>query len=151
MLMLLLIAMTAPNGAATDTDEKVHISADRVEIIHRKKQVEFTGNVLVKRGGLTLSCERLYGQYDGQELNRLQAEGAVTVQRDNIKATAQKAIYQKDKQTLILTGMPTLTKNGSRLLGQRILIWLSSERVIVEKPKGTFDLKQLEMLKSNSQ
>ncbi|MEE2757400.1 MAG: LptA/OstA family protein [Myxococcota bacterium] len=146
MLLLLIIAMSTPVAPTTHAAKKVQISADRVEIIHRSGQVEFSGNVLVVRGSLKLSCTRLTGRYKDSELIELNAIGDVKVDKGNMKATAKRAAYDQNQQTLVLTGQPSLTRNGSRLVGQRISIWLSSERIVVDKPKGVFDLKQLKQI-----
>ena len=146
MLILLLITMASPVSPKTHAPKKVQISADRVEIIHRSGQVEFTGNVVVIRGSLKLSCTQLTGRYKDKKLTQLTANGDVKVEKGNIGATAQQAVYDQQKQTLVLTGKPTMSRHGSRLVGRRISIWLNSERIVVEKPKGLFDLKQLEQM-----
>ena len=142
MLALVLILLQTPLPAQP-TSQKVEITADRVEISQRDGTVSFKGAVTVTRGDLTLTCETLTGRYKNRRLTSLTAVGHVRVQRGELSASSQRATYHEADQRLVLSGAPRVQRGDATLNGQNITIWLSSEKIVIDKPVGAFDLSEL--------
>ena len=150
MLALVLIMLQTPPPAQPQT-QKVEITADRVEISQRTGTVAFKGAVKVTRDDLILTCETLTGLYEDRRLKSLTASGHVRVQRGDLNASSQQAIYHEADQRLVLSGAPRVQRGDATLTGRNITIWLSSERIVVDKPVGAFNLNELRQPKQKSQ
>jgi len=127
--------MQATNGPPT---VPIDIQAERMELDQRKGSVLFEGNVQVQRGELKLSCARLTAQYaDDGTVTDLLATGRVEVTSRRFTARSQNARYTRATGQLELSGEPSVSRGKDTMSGQRVLIWIDEERVVIEKARGT--------------
>ena len=134
------MATTTATFAEPKTPPRIEIGADKLEVTQTKRRAVFSGNVKIKRGTMTLTCSSLEATYDEKgALNTLKASGAVQVTGRNIKATAGAAQYNQSEGTLALTNKPTLQRGRSLMRGEKIMIWIDQERVVIDKAQGTLD------------
>lgn len=99
-----------------------------------KRIFTYSGNVVVKHGDLTLTCNALEGNYDqNNQIQTMLARGDVSVIKgENMKATGQKAIYSKATETITLSENPQLEQNGSILSATEIKVFLKDNRSVAE-------------------
>lgn len=67
-----------------------------------------------------------------RSVSRIEAMGHVKIEKENGKATCQKAVYFSDNEKLILTGDPVAWEKGTRVSGQQITMYLAEDRSVVE-------------------
>jgi lipopolysaccharide transport protein LptA len=94
----------------------------------------FSEGVVATWGNLVLRCDSLGVTHDASGAVRLaSATGNVEIERDNWKATGGRAVLDQQQSSLVLTESPSLEEGGSRLVGDRIRVFLQTERVECEK------------------
>jgi lipopolysaccharide transport protein LptA len=157
-----------PLAHATDLDAvhspeqttSVTITADELIGDDATKTAEFVGNVKAVRGKYSLTTDRLIMYFDSKEktsekqngpqanIREIVAEGRVRILSDELDARADHAVYNRRAQTLVLTGNNTeVNRNGSRISGARITIFIDTEKVIIQsregsKVQGVFNIPQ---------
>ncbi len=93
----------------------------------------FSGGVTATRGSLTLRCDSLTVEHEESgEVRLALASGHVEIERDDWKATGGRATLDQRQGSLVLTESPQLEEGGNRLVGDRIRVFLESERVDCE-------------------
>ncbi len=91
----------------------VTIESDRASFDKKTGVMVYSGHVVVRRGKMVISSERLKGYFDdGQkELGRMVAEGGVRVVKEDKTLEAEKVIYFRnpaEKERLELEGKPVI-------------------------------------------
>jgi lipopolysaccharide export system protein LptA len=136
--LLALLAVPASGQALQghNSNAPVDVAADRIEVQDRADRAIFSGNVLVKQAGLTLSSARLTVAYDnggsGVAIRRLDATGGVVVTSATETARGNIAIYDLPRRIITMVGGVQLTKSGSVVNGGRLVIDLNSGRAVVD-------------------
>lgn len=113
----------------------VDVAADRIELQDRADRALLSGNVLIKQGDLTLTAPRVtvaYTRVGGTEIQRLDANGGVTVTSPSETARSQFAIYDFDRRLITMLGSVSLDRNGSQVSGGRLVIDLNSGRAAMD-------------------
>jgi lipopolysaccharide export system protein LptA len=95
----------------SDSDEPIEIEADNgIEWRQRQKVYVATGNVRVRRGGVTVFADRMVAHYrevaggDGTEIWLLEAEGNMQMVSASERAWADNGVYDVDQGVLALNG-----------------------------------------------
>ncbi len=116
------------------------VSSNALTLKAKEKIFEYTGNVEVIHGDLTLKADTLEGTYDDKsQIQKMTAKSNVLITKGPaIKATSQKAIYDKKSDTLTLTENPQLEQNGNILSADLIRLFIKEERSVAE---GTVRVK----------
>lgn len=65
-------------------------------------------------------------------ISMIEATGRVEIQKEDGRATCQKAIYYEDERKIVLTGQPVAWQKGTRVSGKRITMYLDEDRSLVE-------------------
>ncbi len=88
---------------------------------------------------MTIDCEEM--QYN-EETNELEAKGKVILKTapEKVKITADRAIYDSSTNIIKLFDNVSLYKDGGVINGDYMVIDLNSENVLMNEPKGTFDI-----------
>jgi lipopolysaccharide export system protein LptA len=132
----------------TNNDSQIVIKADSLEIDDQKQIVIFTGNVDAREKEFVINCQRLVLYYKDQSaqsvsetgdvnIDRIIATGAVKITRPNGGlATAEKALYYRNDETLILTGKPKVKQGDDYVQGSKITLYLKENRSVVEGSKN---------------
>lgn len=118
-----------------NSDAPIDLQADRLEVQDRADRAIFAGNVHVTQDKLTLDTARLtvaYSSGRGVQINRLDASGGVTVRSPSETARGDFGIYDLDRKLITLVGDVVLSREGSQLNGQRLVIDLDSGRAVIE-------------------
>jgi len=149
------IGFSTPLRASSDyfslgqsCDQPIDISSKNVNAknIPGGKEVAFEGNVKVKQGDVTLSCDRLVIVYDEKkgertkklgrglentsQLKSILASGNVKIVQKERMAVADEALYDIMKRTIRLHGgRPILRDGPDVLIGDPIFIHLDENRI----------------------
>lgn len=67
-----------------------------------------------------------------RSVSMIEATGRVTIEKDEGRATSQKAVYFADEEKIVLTGEPVAWQKGTRVTGQKITMYLAEDRSVVE-------------------
>lgn len=115
-LALALALLAAPVAAqgfnmSRDNDSQIQVYADDgIEWVSDANRVVARGNAKAIRGGVTVVANVLTAYYrdgpKGNEIWRLDADGAVTITTATETATGNKATYDLDKAIFVLRGTP---------------------------------------------
>lgn len=62
----------------------------------------------------------------------MEATGHVTIEKDDGRATSRKAVYDVNDRTIVLTGDPVACQRGTRVSGEKIIMYLDDDRSEVE-------------------
>lgn len=114
-----------------NSNAPVNFSAGAIELQDRADRVILTGGVTATQAGLTMSASRVTAAYSnggGIDVHRLDAVGGVTITKDDLRATANAAIYDLDSDLITLLGNVHLQQGANRLAGGRLVIDLNSGR-----------------------
>jgi len=137
--LLLTFGAQAQLMRGHDSNAPVNFSADRIEVQDRADRVVVSGNVQVTQAGLSLSAARMtvaYRNADGIQIDRIDASGSVHVTRGSDSASSDVAIYDLNSKIITMVGHVSLTQNGNRLTGNRLVMDLNSGRSTVDGRAG---------------
>jgi len=68
----------------------------------------------------------------GQSVKQIEATGHVRIEREGGKATSSKAVFDNGRRIVTLTGDPVAWEKGTRVSGEKIIIYLDEDRSVVE-------------------
>jgi len=133
---------------ANRTGERITIAADELVSDSVSKTAEFIGQVKVTRGASVITADRLKIYYTDtpQDKNnranpktaikQIVAEGNVRIKSEELIAVAQKAVYIRDTQKIILSGPNTKVTSGENsIVGSKIELYLENEQFKVSGGK----------------
>jgi lipopolysaccharide export system protein LptA len=148
-------------AAQPDKTEPIHITSDQVEAFQQQRQIVFSGHVvatqkdIVVRGdkmtvfyveksqGDAKGSEKSQGEAKGSDLggggsvDHIVVEGNVQITQGERVATGKVATYYRAENKVVLTGDPRVVRNQDSIQGERITLFLDSEKSIVESgPSG---------------
>lgn len=132
---LLLIEATS-DGAPMNkkTGEPLVITSDRMEAEQLGDKVTFTGNVNLKKEGMTLSSDvmTVYYSAGSKDIRKVEAHGHVVVHKEGRVARSNKARYSRREGTIILTGNASILENENKIGGEKITLFMADDRSIIE-------------------
>lgn len=67
-----------------------------------------------------------------RSIHTIEATGRVNIEKENGRATCDKAVYYQDEQKIVLTGSPVAWEKGTRVSGKQITMFLVEDRSVVE-------------------
>ncbi len=136
--MLLLLLLLSP-------PKPLDIQAEHLELDHLKGLARFEGEVQVQQGELHLRCEQLTARYGGSgELIELLAEGQLRLKMPGLSARAARGRLSQPEGRLELSGHPKIWRGEDELEGEKILLWLKSQRLVIKKAKGRLNFPNLQ-------
>ncbi len=146
-----IIPVTAAELATAVNDVgTIHISADTLTVPGgEQKQAVFSGNVRAVGDRFEITADQLKIFYQpasdtagdalntGNALERIIATGNVVITAGEKIAKTQEAVYDKEHQTITLTGEHSVVQqNNSYISGAKIIMHTDSEAVRVESDSG---------------
>jgi lipopolysaccharide export system protein LptA len=126
----------AQHGKAT-RGEPIVITSSRLEADKLGDKVTFSGNVILKKEGMTLSSDVMVIFYDAgsKDIREIQAHGKVVVRKEGRVALSNDASYFSREEKIVLTGEARIIENESQIGGERIILFMRDDRSIVEGGK----------------
>jgi lipopolysaccharide export system protein LptA len=154
--LIALAGMTVCPASGTDQPAvlnhigSIRISADSLTVPGgTENHAEFRGNVHAVGDRFDITADQLKIFYQlsseksgddiasGKTLTRIIATGNVVITSGEKIAKTEEAVYDKDQQTIILTGEKSMVlQNNSYISGKKIIMHMDSEAVTVESGAG---------------
>lgn len=116
----------------TDPNAPVEVSAENLEVNQTDGSARFTGDVVIIQGVMRLSADIVHVTYktgDDQQktgIESLSASGKVILVNGPDAAEADKAEYNIDSGTIIMSGNVLLSQSGTVLTSNRMVVNLTS-------------------------
>ncbi len=107
------------------SERQLEINAETLEVDQETGVSTFSGNVVVSQGEMRLTAQTLRIEYSAtgegsrQRIDRLLADGGVTMVTESEAIEARSAIYSLAEQTLEMTGDVVLVQGVNILAGER--------------------------------
>lgn len=110
-----------------DTSLPVEVTADNLSVDNATGTAIFDGNVLISQGEMKLSAARVRVVYraDDKGIAQLEATGGVLLVSGEDAAEAQRADYDIDAGTLVMSGDVLMTQGPSALSAQEMTVNLT--------------------------
>ncbi len=110
-----------------DTTQPVEVTADNLSVDQSSGSAVFTGNVLIGQGDMRLSAGRVLVIYRNANagIARLEATGGVTLLAGADAAESERADYDIDSGSIIMSGNVLLTQGPSALTADRMTVNLN--------------------------
>ena len=110
-----------------DTNQPVEVTADNLSVNQSTGTAIFTGNVLIGQGEMRLSAARVLVVYraENQGIARLEATGGVTLVSGPDAAESERADYDIDDGTIVMSGNVLLAQGASALSADKMSVRLS--------------------------
>lgn len=149
LLGLALLGLSGATGRAQEAaspdklpSDKIKVRADRLVADQGAQFAEFSGNVRASQGDTVITCNQLRIHYatgddqaggGGEPIEKIVAEGNVTIRFDDKVAKTDQATYTTRDQVLVLAGEDsTVTSGKDAISGSRIIVNRISETIRVE-------------------
>lgn len=120
----------------------LRVAANTIVADDASGRAELTGAVTVTSGPRHLSADHAVVELDPAtgDVRQLRADGDLRIVDGDRHGRADRGAYDLVKRSLVLEGNADLTEGGSRLLGERIRVSLTTRQVQVER--GTIHYRQ---------
>ncbi|MFP4391325.1 MAG: LptA/OstA family protein [Desulfohalobiaceae bacterium] len=121
-----------------DQEGPTKIRSNKMAYTRGENKVEFLQNVHLERPDMELWCEKLTvflaseaGMQEAnasQDFQRLEAKDGVRIEMQDRTATSKMAVYEKQKETLVLQGDVKIQEGPNQIQGQKVTIYLKEDR-----------------------
>lgn len=146
-------------GFGSSKQNPILITSDRMEVDRQKNILIYQGQVVAIQGDMTMRSDKLttYFDPDLQQIKEAIAEGKlVQVTQGDRVATGTKAVFDGVTQTMTMTGNPMMRQGNSQVSGEKIIYFMTEDRMIVEGGKdrrveGTIFPDELQQKKNESE
>lgn len=140
LIVASLFFLAATSSAARsdkNAGEPIIITSDRMVADKLGEKVTFTGNVTLKKEGMTLSSDVMFIYYEvrSKDIRKIDAHGNVMVRKEGRVALSNDASYYSRDEKIVLTGDARIIENESQLGGEKITLFMRDDRSIVEGGK----------------
>ncbi len=121
--------------------QAIRITSDKMEAYDERGTVVFLGNVIAKKGNLTIYADRLevfYGQKKTSDnkkkrtLKKIVVKGHLRIVQGRRKATAKEAIYYKPQEKIVLLKNAKVWDGPNSIKGDKIVLYVNENRSVVE-------------------
>lgn len=141
-----LLFMSCIAANAQDSDEPIHIEADRMISQEDANSVVFIGNVDAKQGDVTIRSDEMTVYYTQQknssgkkgssQVHRLICKKNVEVVQEDWLGTGNRMDYFAKDRKVILTGNAKAWQGQNMVTGKTITYYLDEKRSIVEQDQS---------------
>ncbi|MEN8256972.1 MAG: lipopolysaccharide transport periplasmic protein LptA [Thermodesulfobacteriota bacterium] len=128
----------------------IHIEANKMTSLEKKRAVVFSGDVKAKQGELLINSDEMtvYHAEQGEEkgstpgqpqIKKMHAKGHVEIVQDDFVATGDEAEYFSNTGKVIVTGNAKIIQNNNMITGHKVEMDLSEGSTVIipdEKKKG---------------
>lgn len=125
--------ITAPQAGST----AIEVNADRLLVEERKNQAVYSGNVVVQRGDLRISADRVTIFGAGKVVQRIVANGnPVKFAQGDRHGEGQQLVYEPQGDLVTLTGNAHVWQGRNEVAGERIVYHVREQRTEVSGKSG---------------
>jgi lipopolysaccharide export system protein LptA len=163
LAVLLAFGLTANLAGAEDvfslgtgSDQPIKMTAKKITRLKlpQGEELTFEGNVRVRQGQVTLTCDRLVAAYDNEKhggqdrarkmpsevsvnsIRSMTASGNVKLVQDERMAVAGKALFDNVKRTITLSENPRLWQGPDVAIAHTIVVYLDENRSELKGNEG---------------
>ncbi len=119
----------------------INITSDKMEILDKEGTVHFIGNVKAVRGDLVINADDVTVYYSSQKvagktkkvMKKIVAKGHVKVTKEDKVAIGDKAVYDRPREIITLSGNAQVWQGKNRVSGAEILFFVNEDRSIVKR------------------
>ena len=118
-----------------EEEYELEITAEALDYLPDDSQLNYSGKVTVKVETARLRADLLniHLSEKGSKIQRLLAQGKVRITRELYEAQGEEAVFDLEKETILLTGNPILThQQKGRVRGDKLTFHLADDRIVVE-------------------
>jgi len=146
VLLSAVVLTLQTSTAAKAQDEEIQVSADRLITGNEENCAEFVGNVIASQGAFVITSDRLKVYYREDltkqsddasaedSIKKIIAAGNVRLISEDKVASAEVAVYDVAKKSLVLTGKEAKVTSGKNsVTGSKITFYRSGGRIKVER------------------
>jgi len=137
---VVLVAAMPMGGPEKGKREPIVITSRRMQADKLGDKVTFTGDVTLKKEGMTLNSDSMVVFYDvtTKGIKDIEAAGNVVVRKEGRVALSNKASYDSREEKIVLTGDARIIENENQLGGEKITLFMRDDRSLVEGGKVLF-------------
>jgi lipopolysaccharide export system protein LptA len=129
------------DGSVVLTQGELIVYSDHMVVSFRSSE---NGNVRTKSGttasaqpGKAVEKKQKPGKdamptVSDRTISKIEATGRVKIEKQDGRATCQRAVYYEEDKKLVLTGEPVAWQKGTRVTGKQITMFLEEDRSLVE-------------------
>lgn len=126
----------AADGGPKKPKKPVTVTSDTMEANTSENRVVFRGNVVAVED-FTLCSDELNILYDDKkEVSEIEASGNVRIFQRGKESTSDKAVYDRTRRKIVLTGKPEVRQCSDTVKGDRITVNLDDDNALVEGGGG---------------
>ena len=113
--------------------DELNILSNKMEAFENEGLVVFTGDVIATKKDFKLSCDKMYVYYatdaNGKKhIKKIIALGRVIIETKKWKAYADRAVYFKDQEKLVLEKNPKIWYGENLVEGDRVIIYFNQDK-----------------------
>lgn len=133
-LVLSALLSSAAMPLDDDPDDKkapLKVTSDRMVSNQAEGVIEFTGSVDAVKGSLRVVADKILVFTDdaANDFSHIKAIGSVRITKGGKLATGDEADYLRERNTMILTGSPTLDDGKSVAKGEKVIYNFDTEEM----------------------
>jgi len=140
-------AVFAEKNKGKKQSEAIRITSEKMEVRDQKGTVVFKGNVVAKKGNLTIYSDVLevfYVKKSGKpssasgdargkrKLQKIVARGHLRIVQGKRRATAGEAIYYKPQEKIVLLKDARIWDGSNTIKGDKVTLFVNENRSVVE-------------------
>lgn len=126
---------------ATVDGEPVHVEGSRLEVDLPTGRAVLSGDVHIRRGELSVFCDRVEALYDKVPAVRwAKASGGVRARLRDFEAASKEAELALDRRELVLRGDVQLRRGGAWMRAKEATVDLKTHRVTLQKVRGSIPI-----------
>jgi len=125
-------------------ENPVFVDCDKGRMEGSSQRFLCTGHVKMVRNATTITCDRSIGHYlgkDATQVTRLECFGNVQAVDGERWARGDHADYDTVKEVLVLTGNPEARQGTNTMKGDKVVFYVDSDLIEVERVKGVLESK----------
>lgn len=122
-------------GGNHDGSAPVEIVADELQVDQANGRAKFTGNVVIGQGEMRMTgavVDVEYGAGGTGQIERLHAQGGVTMSTAAEVAEAREAVYTLADGLVVMTGDVIVTQGSNAMAGEKLTVRLDDGTGVME-------------------
>lgn len=119
---------------AWNRDAPVDIHSEEMTVDFEKHRIVFKGDVKVVQSDFSMAAREVTAVFgeSADDIMKIVAEGDVSIRKGDKTAWGEKAVYERESATILLTGSPVLKQGRNFIKGQEIRVSLDEDRMEVK-------------------
>jgi lipopolysaccharide export system protein LptA len=145
--LALILSSWSMISRADNTEEKIFLDADHVQLNIETGYSVYTGNVKISQGDLKLSGDTVTVQQNKNEVERITVDGKpahysnITEKGESIQAESEHMVYTASNNELVMTINAKLNQPGNTVSSQTIVYDTKKKVVIAGDKTGEYSSK----------